>query len=138
MAHEQMKTNILYYIAAATTVIAGILHLIMAPNFLNFNPNGAILFFVGGAAQVFWALPMVRKWGRIWYSVGIGGTAVLIAIWIITRFPGNPITERGGNVNEMAVAVEIIQSAFISLNAAILAIESRTKRMEKKTASDAT
>ena len=48
-----MNTKWLYYAAAATTAIAGILHLIMAPNMLNFNLNGAILFLVGGATQLF-------------------------------------------------------------------------------------
>jgi peptidoglycan/LPS O-acetylase OafA/YrhL len=121
------KLNWLHYAAAGATVIAGILHLILAPNMLNFNPNGAVLFFVGGAAQIFWAIPMVRRWGRPWYAVGIGGTAVLIAIWAITRMPENPITGRGGSVNEMAIAVETAQAAFIGLAAAILALESRVK-----------
>ncbi len=47
-----------------------------------------------------------------------------MAIWIITRMPGNPITGRGGGVNEMAVAVEAMQGIFIGLAAAILVIES--------------
>jgi hypothetical protein len=130
-----MKTIVLYYAAGAATVIAGILHLMLAPNMLNFNPNGAILFFLGGAAQIFWALPMVRRWGKAWYAVGIGGTAVLMAIWITTRFPGNPITGRGGGVNEMAMAVEAMQGIFIGLAAAILVVESQTKRLDKKTTS---
>lgn len=121
----------LYYGTAATTAIAGILHLILAPNMLNFNPNGAILFFVGGAAQVFWALPMARAWGKPWYYVGIGGTLVLIAIWVITRFPGNPITGRAGQINEMGIAVELLETAFVVLTAAIIIIESRAKRMAK-------
>lgn len=121
----------LYY---AATARAGILHLTLAPNMLNFNPNGAILFFAGGAAQVFWALPMARRWGKAWYGIGIGGTAALMAIWIITRMPGNPITGRGGGVNEMAVAVEAMQGIFIGLAAAILVIESQMKRLDKKTA----
>jgi peptidoglycan/LPS O-acetylase OafA/YrhL len=132
-----MNTKWLYYAAAVTTAIAGILHLTLAPNMLNFNPSGAILFFVGGAAQLFWVIPMIRRWGRIWYGVGIVGTLVLIAIWIITRIPGNPITGRGGMVNEMGIAVEAIQGAFVGLTAAILVIESRRKRIDKRTASDA-
>ena len=102
---------------------------------LNFNPNAAILFFAG-AAQVFWALLMARRWGTAWYTIGIGGTAALMAIWIITRMPGNPITGRGGGVNEMAVAVEAMQGIFIGLAAAILVIESQMKRLDKKTVSD--
>lgn len=132
-----MNIKWLYYAAAATSAIAGILHLILAPNMLNFNPNSAILFFVGGAAQLFWAVPMIRKWGRVWYGVGIGGTLVLIAIWIITRMPGNPITGRGGMVNEMGIAVEALQWTFVGLTAAILVIESRMKRIDTRTASDA-
>jgi hypothetical protein len=132
-----MNIKWLYYAAAATTAIAGILHLILAPNMLNFNPNSAILFFVGGAAQLFWAIPMIRRWGRVWYGVGIGGTLVLIAIWIITRMPGNPITGRGGMVNEMGIAVEAMQWTFVGLTAAILVIESQMKRIDTRTASDA-
>ena len=94
-----MNTKVLSSTAGATTVIAGILHLVMTPNILNFSPNGAILFSGGGAGQIFWAVPMIRRWGRVWYSVGIGGTSVLIAIWTITRMPGSPITGGGAMVN---------------------------------------
>jgi hypothetical protein len=121
----------LYYAAAATTAIAGILHLIAAPNMFNFNPNGAILFFVGGAAQLFWVVPLIRKWGRPWYAAGIGGTAVLIALFVITRFPDNPITGRGGGVQPNAMVIEAMQVAFIGLAAAILAIESRAKAIKR-------
>jgi peptidoglycan/LPS O-acetylase OafA/YrhL len=135
---REMNTKwLLYYSAAGTTAIAGILHLILAPNMLNFNPNSAILFFVGGAAQIFWAVPMIRRWGILWYGIGIGGTLVFIAIWIITRIDGNPITGRGGMINEMGIAVETMQWAFVGLTSAILAIELRMKkRIDKRTALD--
>jgi hypothetical protein len=48
-----------------------------------------------------------------------------MSIWAITRMLGNPITGRGGGVNEMAIAVEAMQGIFIGLAAALLAIESR-------------
>lgn len=89
-----MNTKWLYYAAAAMTATAGILHLTPVPNMLNFNLNSAILFFVGGATQLFWVIPVIRRWGRVWYCVGIGGKLILIAIWIIARIAGNPITGR--------------------------------------------
>jgi peptidoglycan/LPS O-acetylase OafA/YrhL len=131
-----MNTKWLYYSAAGTTAIAGILHLLLAPNMLNFNPSSAILFFVGGAAQLFWVVPMIRRWGRVWYGIGIVGTLVLIAIWMITRIDGNPITGRGGMINEMGITVETMQWAFVGLTAAILVIELRIKRIDKRTALD--
>jgi peptidoglycan/LPS O-acetylase OafA/YrhL len=131
-----MNTKWLYYAAAGATAIAGILHLTQGPNMLNFNLNGAILFFVGGLAQLFWVVPMIRRWGRVWYSVGIAGTLVFIAIWVITRVPGNPITGRGGMISDMGIAVEVMQFAFVALTGAIIAIESMRKRIDKKTASE--
>jgi hypothetical protein len=130
------KPSALYYAAAGATAVAGILHLMLAPGMMNFNPNATILFAVGGAAQVFWAVPMVRKWGKSWYAAGIGGTAALVLIWVITRMPGNPITGRGGGVNEMAVAVEATQILFIGLAAAILALEHRMKKIGSRVAQD--
>ncbi|HEY1248305.1 MAG TPA: hypothetical protein VGE97_04905, partial [Nitrososphaera sp.] len=79
--------NILYYAAAATTAIAGILHLILATNVIEFSLNFFTFFIVAGIAQLFWVVPMIKKWGRLWYYVGIGGTIVLIVLFAITRMP---------------------------------------------------
>ena len=106
-----------------TTAIAGILHLIQASNVLEFNLNFGIFFIVSGIAQLFWVVPIIRRWGLGWYYVGIGGTIVLIVLFGITRMPDNPITGRGGPISSMAIAIEILQAAFIGLTAAIIVYE---------------
>ena len=119
------------YVAAdpTTTAIAGMLHLMMGPNSVNFNVNQGILFIVGGVAQVFWIIPTVRRWGIPWYAIGIGGTIVFMAIWIITRMPGNPITGRRGPAgNPIAITIEVFQAAFIVLTAAIIIYELRKNK----------
>jgi protocatechuate 3,4-dioxygenase beta subunit len=124
-----MGSIVLYVAAAIATAIAGMLHLMMGPNALGFNVNQGILFIVGGIAQIFWIIPMVRRWGIPWYAIGIGGTIVFMAIWIITRVPGNPITGRGGPAdNPIAIAIEVLQGAFIGLAAAIILYERRGKK----------
>jgi hypothetical protein len=60
-----VKNGLYYYAAAATTTIAGTLHLIFASNVIRFNINNGIFFIVAGIAQIFWAVPMVKRWGRI-------------------------------------------------------------------------
>lgn len=126
----------LYFAAAASTAIAGVLHLMLGPNNLGFNVNQGILFIVGGIAQVFWIIPVIRRWGTVWYAVGIGGTAVLMALFFITRFPGNPITGRGGGTNAISISVEVFQAIFIALAAAIIVYESRKGRLAEKTAAE--
>jgi len=124
-----MGRFVLYVAAAATTAIAGMLHLMMGPNSVNFNVNQGILFIVGGIAQVFWIIPTVRRWGIPWYAIGIGGTIVFMVIWIITRIPGNPITGRGGPAgNPIAITIEVFQAGFIVLTAAIIIYERRKKK----------
>lgn len=127
---------ILYYAAAATTAIAGILHLIQASNVLEFSLNFFIFFIVAGIAQLFWVVPIIRRWGMPWYYVGIGGTIVLIILFAITRMPGNPITGRGGPISPMAVAIEVLQAAFIGLSIAIIVYEMKRKRISGKTAAE--
>ena len=111
---------LLRFAAAGSTLIAGILHLSLVANAIDRNFNTGILFLIGGLAQVFWVLPTIRGWNKVWYYVGIGGTLTLILIWAITRFPGNPINGRGGSIGETAIAIEVFQVAFIVLSIIIL------------------
>ncbi|HXV67279.1 MAG TPA: hypothetical protein VD731_08675 [Nitrosopumilaceae archaeon] len=115
--------DILFYTAAATTAIAGIIHVILGID--SSNLNSQILFLVGGAAQIFWVIPMIKKWGIPWYLIGIGGTVVFIAIWVITRMPDNPITGRGGRVSDSGILVEVFQIAFVAITIAILVFQKR-------------
>ena len=69
---------------------------------------------------------MLKRWGRIWYYIGIAGTIILIIMWAMTRVAGNPITGRGGPISEMAVAIEVFQVAYIIITAIIIAKESRS------------
>src|ERR671923_3021462 len=117
-----MHKSLYYYIAAATTTgIAGILHLVLAYNGISRGLSPfSIFFLVAGLAQLFWILPMVKRWGRIWYYIGIGGTIILMIIYAITRIP-NPLT--GGRalpINEIGGAVMVVEGVYIILTALIL------------------
>jgi hypothetical protein len=121
--------NPLYYTAAATTAIAGILHLIVVsplynPYVLGTNIPGETFFIVAGIAQIFWALPMIKRWGKIWYYIGIAGTVTLIILWALTRAP-NPITGRAFPIDEIGIAIVVFQIAYIVITVIIIAKERR-------------
>jgi hypothetical protein len=121
-----MTNRILYYAAAATTAIAGILHLSLVPDIIGRNLNSEVFFLISGIAQIFWVIPILKRWGRTWYYIGIAGTIVLIIMWAITRIPGNPITGRGGPISEMAIAIEVFQVVYIIITAIIITKESKS------------
>ena len=117
------KFTILLFAAAVTTLIAGLLHLTKVADTIGSGDvisNADILFLVGGIAQVFWIIPILRQWGKTWYSIGIAGTFVFVLIWVITRIPDNPITGKGGSISEEAIIIHLFQIAFIILSLIIL------------------
>jgi uncharacterized membrane protein len=66
-----------FVVAAVATAIAGIVHLYVPfshPVMPKLSP--ITVFFIGsGIAQIFWILPMIKRWGRPWYYIGIAGNA---------------------------------------------------------------
>ena len=129
-------SNLKYYFiaAAVATAIAGIVHLYMPiahPQMLNNIPIAT--FFLGsGIAQLFWVIPMIRRWGKVWYYIGIAGNIAFILLYLITRFPGNPINGRGGDVDMLDLTCELAQVAYIILTAIIIAKERKLKIVKEK------
>lgn len=130
------SSNLKYYFIAAaiSTAIAGIVHLYMPlthPRMLTNTPIA--LFFLGsGIAQLFWIIPMIRRWGRVWYYIGIAGNTAFILLYVITRLPGNPVNGRGGDVDMVDLTCEIAQVAFIAITSIIIAKESRIRNKSKE------
>ena len=129
-----MHRSFYYYIAAAaTTAIAGILHLIWATSIVGkAPPTFSIFFIVSGIAQVFWALPMIKRWGKKWYYIGIAGTVILVILYAATRVP-NPLTGgRPAPTNEIGISILIFEIAYIAITAIILVRERRIKMVSDK------
>ena len=113
----------LFYVAAASTFIAGILHLAIIPMFIALMPiNVTIFFLVSGASQLFWVIPVLKRWNNWWYYVGIGGTIILIVLFIIA-VPG-----RGLQVSVLELTIEIIQIVFIL--SSIIIVKGRTRKLK--------
>jgi hypothetical protein len=105
-----LNNQILFYGAAASTFIAGVLHLAIVPMFFNKMPTNVTIFFIiSGLAQLFWVIPVIKRWSSIWYYIGIGGTVILIILWIVA------VPARGLAVSELEVCIEFFQVVFIIL-----------------------
>ena len=111
-----MTNKELFYAAAATTFIAGILHLeIVLVYFALMSVDFTIFFIVSGLVQLFWVTPVIKRWNKPWHFVGIGGTVVLIIMYIIA-VPGSGRHQIG----ELDIAIEVFQIVFIILCSAII------------------
>ena len=131
-----MSIKWLLVAAAVSTFIAGVLHLTLVSNSIGRNPWIGIFFLVGGIAQIFWVLPTIKNWGRIWFYIGIAGTLVLIIMWAMTRMPDNPITGRGAPINNIGIATEIFQIIYIATSVVIILNYNRTLIFSKNSIKD--
>jgi len=106
--NQTFTNKVLFYVAAASTFIAGVLHLAIIPMFFTVTPIDVTIFFlVSGVGQLFWALPILKRWSNLWYYIGIGGTVILIALFVIA-VPG-----RGLQVSGFEITIELLQIVFI-------------------------
>ena len=99
---KDKKILIFSFVTAATTVAAGILHLQMAPGSLSHDLGQGILFLVGGILQIFWAVPVIKRWGRVWQIIGITGTVVFFVLWYASRLHLIPENLLGGESSNHA------------------------------------
>jgi len=122
---DQLIGIILFYAAAVSTFIAGALHLAIVPMFFTQMPiNVTIFFIISGLAQLFWVIPVIKRWNKLWYYVGIGGTSILIILWIV-EVPHN-------KVSELEIAIELFQIVFIILCSIIIAKDRTIPKFEEK------
>jgi len=77
-----LQNNGLYYAAAVSTALAGILHLVLVQYYVGFDSLTSAFFVITGIAQIFWVVPYIKKWNRLWYTIGILGTLILIALFV--------------------------------------------------------
>src|SRR5262249_34558188 len=122
---DQLTIIILFYAAAVSTIIAGALHLAIVPMFFTQMPiNVTIFFIISGLAQLIWVIPVIKRWGKLWYYIGIGGTSFLIILWIVA-VPHNKISE-------LEIAIELFQIVFIILCSIIIAKDRTIPKFEEK------
>ncbi len=114
------ENHALFYIAATTTMIAGILYLMMIGSSLkqiNFPmellPYTDGLFLVSGIAQISWTIPMALNWNTRWFYAGLIGTIALTSLIALTRIPSEITGIALQDKNPMALLTEVMQTTYI-------------------------
>jgi hypothetical protein len=84
-----------------------------------------VFFIISGLAQIFWVIPVVKRWSKPWYYVGIGGTVILVIMYLIA-VPGS-----GYPVSQLDIAIELFQIIFIILCSIIVLKDRTTSRSQR-------
>jgi uncharacterized protein YhhL (DUF1145 family) len=119
-----MKANIgVYYAAATTTIITGLLQLVLSSTITALekgNPSLQIFFIGIGVLQLFWAVGIIRKWGSPFYSLATGLNVALIFLWVLLRLP-QTLVGAALPIDSLSIAIEALQIIFFALCIIIMA-----------------
>jgi hypothetical protein len=95
-------SKIYYCVAVCVTLLAGILLLALFSLETRINWT-SIFFLVSGFFQIFWVVPVVKRWGNYWYYAGIAGALISIAVYV--DYP----------IFLVGILIEVLQATFIVL-----------------------
>jgi hypothetical protein len=110
-----LDNKVLRYTTALCTFLAGVFHIALVPLYFTLLTIDVIVFFiVSGLAQMFWVIPVIKKWSKLWYYVGISGTIILIIMYVIA------VLGSGYPPNELGASIVLFQIAFIILYSIIM------------------
>jgi hypothetical protein len=112
----------LQYAAAATTIITGVLQLILSSTLRTLEKGDPTLeiFFIGiGVLQLFWAFGIIRNWGKQFFSLTNGITIALIFLWVLLRLP-KPVIGAALPIDSLSIAIQALQVLFFALCTTIL------------------
>jgi hypothetical protein len=119
----------LQYAAAATTIVTGVLQLILSSTLRPLEKGDPTLeiFFIGiGVLQLFWAVGMIKNWGKQFYSLANGITIALIFLWVLLRLP-KPVIGAALPIDSLSIAIQALQVLFFALCTTILTTKEEQK-----------
>ncbi|MGA9219490.1 MAG: hypothetical protein WBZ50_12680, partial [Nitrososphaeraceae archaeon] len=67
-----------------------------------------ILYSIRSSSAIL-VVPVIKRWSKAWHYVGIGGTVVLIIMYLIA------VLGSGHPIGELDIAIELFQIVFIIL-----------------------
>jgi hypothetical protein len=76
---------------------------------------------------LFWVIPLIRGWGKLWYILGSVVTAALIVSWVSTNAP-LPVKELVAPYDIMYITIETSQVVFMAAAMSITVGEIQSKR----------
>jgi hypothetical protein len=75
---------------------------------------------------------VVKRWGKIWYYIGIAGTIMLMIIYAITRVPNLITGVRALPINDMGVAIMVLEAVYIAITALIITKEKAVRAADQR------
>ena len=118
------------YLIAVLAITTGIIHLLLLEEHLEESVLFGIFFVVSGAALIGYSIVAMFTSRRVVYYVGIGGTVILIGLYLFTRLVFVPFSPDGGveSISGLDILTKVIEAAL--LGTLVYALSAQRKKLE--------
>jgi hypothetical protein len=110
-------------VAAATSFIAGVLHIAIIPEHWTHAPAHSLFFLVAGAVQIAWSVGFWRSKSRTLAEVGLVVSLALIALWALTRVAPAPFGHGPEEVDAPGLVTKVSEAICSSALATLIATD---------------
>lgn len=113
---ENTLTRRLIVVSAMMTILAGIIHLVLAPIHVTHAPAHGLFFLVVGLAQIVWAIMVWRQPSLKLYYVGAVMAGWLIILYGVTRLLPAPFSHDPEAIQSIDIVCKLCEGVgMISL-----------------------
>ncbi len=120
----------LHYGASGFMIIAGIIHIMIAPAHWQHAPAHGLFFALSGMAQVIWGIVYWRKPTSALRNFGVIMAGALIALYVITRIFSAPFGDEPGELEFTGIASKVMEGAAL-ISLAALSVSGEESRRTK-------
>ena len=113
LANQSLGQRRLTAGAVAFIVVAGVLHLWLAPQHLE-HVGHALFLALAGIVEIVWAIAFWRKPSAALYSLGVVLAGAFIVLWAITRITPAPFGHGPGDVELVGVMSKVAEGAGLA------------------------
>lgn len=106
--------------AAVLMIIAGLIHIVIAPTHWSHAPAHGLFFVIMGLAQIVWGLLFWRFPSASLYQSGIILAGSLLTLWVITRLLPAPFEHAPGTIDLAGILCKTSELLGIALLVAIV------------------
>lgn len=118
----------LVVLAAAATVVAGIVHLVVMPEHFEESVLYGSFFLVLAAGQATYAWCLLVSPSRPVLAAGVLGNSAVVALWLVTRTVGLPFGPFAGEVEAVGPLDLLAVTAELTMIVAAALLLARTQR----------
>jgi uncharacterized membrane protein len=117
-------------LSALLVALAGLIHLLLAPQHWAHAPAHGAFFVVAGIAEIVWSIAVWRRPSPTLYHIGLVGAGGLVVLWGITRILPAPFGHGPEPVETMALVCKASEGLSVVVLAALIfqAIATRTQQ----------